>query len=666
MNATDLMIMKCKQRYPVYRFRPLSRFIHLLSISLFGLLAAISLPAQATLQHQRDLFQQAYRDLQAGEVSKVKPLLADLRDYPLYPWLEYEFLLQRLGEVGDNELQAFAERYPNSLMSDRIYERWAKRLAITRDWTALLQYIPAHLEDSPTLQCLRAEALIHTGAAPEGFRLGQSIWHDTDRALPVECDTLVVELEQAGMLNSIDVWKRIEQLIRKNQVTAARELAKKLGEDEQELVELWVLVRKDPKQYLPRAFKHDSAAHLREIVVYGIERAADIKLDMAKTLWDDAQKHFKFTPAERGEVDSVLGRWEAWRHDERGLQRLKAIPDQHRSDIGNVWMARMALRFGHWDTLLQAINAMGPEEAERDIWRYWKARALEQTGQQGAANTLLTGLADNTTFYGFLAADRLGQAYARLREPVPDRSQRIAGLKKVAAIQRWQEWMALDNSARAREEWFRTLQAMDKEGMLAAAELATQYGDANLAIWTVSQTRDWNIVDLRFPLLYSDLVLEQSREQGIRPEWVLGVMRRESAFNANAESHAKALGLMQLMPATARDVGKQLGMKVDGRDDILQPETNVQLGSAYLRGMLSRFSGNYAQATAACNAGPQRINKWAPEQVIAPDQWVESIPFDETRRYVRAVMAYTTIYDYKLNAERGGSLSMHLKPVGPE
>ena len=195
---------------------------------------------------------------------------------------------------------------------------------------------------------------------------------------------------------------------------------------------------------------------------------------------------------------------------------------------------------------------------------------------------------------------------------------------------------------------------------------ATQTGDANLAIWTVSRTRDWNIVDLRFPMLYTDLVHENAQSQGVQPEWILGVMRRESAFNADAESHVKALGLMQLMPATARDVGRKLGMKVSGKEEILQPETNVQLGSAYLGSMLGRFDGYYAKATAAYNAGPGRINKWSPDKTIAADQWVESIPFKETRRYVRAVMAYTTIYDHKLNAEKGGRLSVRLKPIQPE
>ncbi len=619
-----------------------------------------------TLQQQRELFAQAYQAAQDGEFHKVRPALAELKTYPLYPWLEYEFLAGQLQDTSDESLQKFVTRYPHTVMSDQLYRGWALRLAATRDWSALLRYIPDGTE-SNTLRCLRAEAQYIMGAEQTSLKQGRIIWDAAAAtALPDACTGLLDILQGAGLLQAADYWQRIGELIPKNKLSAAKKLALRLGAEEQTLVNLWANVRTNPKKHLPRAFKYANSAKLREIIVYGIQRAADKKLSMAKPLWKDAEQAFEFTVAERGRVESVIGMWEAWRHDQAGLDRLAIIPDEYRTNTGNVWMARMALRTADWDSLLTAIGSMRTEEAQRDIWRYWKARALEQKQQPTQANTLYTDLAQDTTFYGFMAADRLGQSYARLHAPIPDRSQRIAGLLKTATLQRWREWMALNNRSQARREWFRALKAMDKDGMLAAAELATQVGDANLAIWTVSRTRDWNIVDLRFPILYSDLVMEQAQAQGIKPEWILGVMRRESAFDAGVESHAKALGLMQLMPATARSVGKKLGLNSVRRDDILQPANNVQLGSAYLRAMLSKFSGNYAQATAAYNAGPHRIPKWAPTQTIAADQWIESIPFTETRRYARAVMAYTTIYDHKLNNTRAGRLSMRLAPIKPE
>lgn len=645
---------------------PIRLSVHLLGIALLVFNSAVlAETTAASLEKQRASFLKAEAYVADGELDNVKPFLADLKDYPLYPWLEYKFLLKNIDRKSDEELLDFVERYPNSVMSDRVYLRWAQRLKRMNDWSTLLKLIPEQ-DDMTSLQCLRAEALFMAGQTPAGVQQGAEIWTDASGALPRVCDALVLKLQNNGVLTADEYWQRIEQLISGNHITAAKSLAENLREDERELVDLWVRVRKNPKKALKKAFKQENSAKLREIIVYGIKRAADKKLSTAKPLWVEAQAKFSFTPAEHGDVESTIGMWEAWRHSDDGLARLKQVPAEHRSDTGNVWMARMALRTGQWQTLLDALDAMGKDEAERDIWQYWKARALSELGRKSPANSLFSELAANTTFYGFLSADQLGQSYAKLKEPPPDRGVRIAGLKKTAGVQRWQEWMALGNTKRAREEWFRLLKAMDKDGILAAAELATQAGDANLAIWTVSRTRDWNIVDLRFPMLYTDLVHENAQSQGVQPEWILGVMRRESAFNAGAESHVKALGLMQLMPATARDVGRKLGMKVSGKEEILQPETNVQLGSAYLSSMLGRFDGDYAKATAAYNAGPGRINKWSPDKTIAADQWVESIPFKETRRYVRAVMAYTTIYDHKLNVEKGGRLSVRLKPIRPE
>jgi soluble lytic murein transglycosylase len=326
-------------------------------------------------------------------------------------------------------------------------------------------------------------------------------------------------------------------------------------------------------------------------------------------------------------------------------------------------MVRIALRQDAWDDVLKAINSMKGDATLDTTWRYWKARALSALGKNEEASTLFNELAQDATFYGFLAADQLGQRYNPLQAAPPDRTQRVNGIKRLAAYERWQEWLALGNREMARKEWFRLVKAMDKVGVQSAAQLANERGDPNLAIWTVSKTKDWNAVDVRFPVYFEDLVTQSSQAQGVLPAWVLGVIRRESAFDQQARSSVNALGLMQLMPATARHVGKRLGLTLNANDDILHPATNVELGSAYLKEMLKRFDGDYARATAAYNAGPGRIPKWKPSRTLQADQWIESIPFEETRNYVQAVMAYTTVYDAKLQRGHALSLSSRLKPI---
>ncbi|TXH69013.1 MAG: hypothetical protein E6Q83_11905 [Thiothrix sp.] len=639
-----------------------------LSWSVCCLLSCLSLMQSlkaSTLEEQRANFQAARAAIQAGKVEEARLLLPSLKAYPLASWLEARILVANPEQTSDAALAKFIADNPNSLLGDNISARLAERLAAQAKWAELLKLIPANPEQLTT-QCYRAEALINMGLINQGLEQAKNLWDTSKKDFPDDCSSMLLQLQTHKVLSYSDYWQRIKSLMANNRVSAARDLSTYLSEEDKKFFELWLATRAAPAKQLTELLTQTDSPQLRAIIVDAIKEIADDKLETALPLWTQAQASFKFTGAEKGEVESRLGMWEAWRHNDNGLDRLKRIPVAERTKEGNAWLARLAMRSQDWPALLEAsvaLEAVEGTDDEWDTWFYWQARALENLKKTAEAQAVYERLAKNSTYYGFLAADRIGQDYANLDQAPPDRSQRMQGLQKLAVYQRFQEWNALGERSQARKEWFRLLQAMDKEGVLAAAELALRQKDANLAIWTVSKVKDWNSVDVRFPLMYEQIVMDQARLQGIRPEWILGIMRRESAFDASAESSAKALGLMQLMPGTARDIGRQLGMQVVAKEDILQPDLNVKLGSAYLRDMLKRFSGNYAQATAAYNAGPGRIPKWAPPQRLAADQWVESIPFDETRKYVRAVMAYTTVYDHKLNNDQHLRLSMRLQPI---
>jgi soluble lytic murein transglycosylase len=220
----------------------------------------------------------------------------------------------------------------------------------------------------------------------------------------------------------------------------------------------------------------------------------------------------------------------------------------------------------------------------------------------------------------------------------------------------------------AKKEWFWALKNLNKQDKLIAAAYAHEINQPFLGIVTVSKTKDWNQTDLRFPLKYQSLVKQSAQKHRIIPAWVYGIMRRESAFDPIIVSSANAKGLMQVLPATARGVARKLGIKSHRTSDLLIPKKNANIGAAYLSQMLKRFRGNYVKATASYNAGPHRIPRWAPDFNISAPRWIESIPFNETRNYVRAVMSYTTIYDHKLHYRNGKSarLSQRLQLVGPK
>ncbi|SDZ88318.1 soluble lytic murein transglycosylase [Thiothrix caldifontis] len=614
---------------------------------------------------QRELFQQTYSELQAGKLDKFATLPAEMQHYPLYPWLEYADLKQRFDMLPDAPILAFTQRYPDSLMADALHIQLAKRLADKQEWQKLLATIPATLDDTDT-QCYRTQALAAVGQKTAALETGKQTWMGISKSLSDACIPVTDLLRRHVTLSTKDYWERIRAALDKNQTTLATQLAADLPLEAQRAVDRWIRIRQSPAEALPLALQQADTSYMRDAIAAGLERLAKKEPQQAENLWQTARQTSQFTPEDIAKVESALGMQQALRHDPAALQRLAAIPAAQRTQEANLWMARLAARQGDWEKLLDATQHLTFEH-ERDAasWDYWQARALEQTGKKAQATSLYAKIAPQATFYGFLAADRLGQAYPGLKIPPVDRSQRVAGLQKVAAIQRAFEWFALGNREQGRKEWFRALKQMDKEGILALADLATRANDPNLAIWTVARAKEWDETHLRFPVVHTDLVMEQARHQGIQPAWVMGVIRRESAFDATVESSAKALGLMQLIPPTANAVGNKLGLRLKGRDDILHPPTNIQLGSAYLRDMLGTFSGNYAQATAAYNAGPGRPPQWAPDKLINADQWIESIPFTETREYVQAVMGYTTIYDEKLNPGKGRRLSERLQPIAP-
>ena len=630
-----------------------------LSSSPSVLATTLDLPAQ------RAIFKQTYAELKAGNTNGFAALPSSMRQYPLYPWLEYAFINLKFDTLSDSQLIGFMRRNPNSLMNDDLQEQFAKRLALRSDWQTLLTLIPDNIDDTNT-QCYRVQALAATGQEAAALQHGKSVWMDIEKGMTDACQPVTALLLKHGKLSNKDYWERILAALERNQSTLATQLAADLPTDQQALVKVGIDLRRAPADNLDNALQSPDSPYLRRMITVALGQLAKKESARAESLWLQARQNLKFTTEETAKVEGVLGIQAALRHDSSAIARLAAIPDQYRSLDANLWLARMSARLEDWQRLSAVVDQLTfDNQRDASNWQYWKARALEQTGQTKAAQSLYAEVARQASFYGFLAADHLGQTYDNLNQAPVDRSVRIAGLQKVAALQRAMEWFALGEREQGRKEWFRVLKLMDREGVLAVAELATRSGDPNLAIWSLSRTKEWQEVNLRFPLVHADLVTEQARTQGIQPAWIFGVMRRESAFDAKAASAANAFGLMQLILPTARDMGNQLGINIASKDDLLQPATNVQLGSAYLKNMLATFNGNYSQATAAYNAGPGRPVQWSPLRAIRADQWVESIPFSETRDYVQAVMAYTTIYDYKLNQGKGLRLSERLPPITP-
>ena len=634
----------------------MKKFVWLLLIFVTSLSTVLMAEPAAYSDKQRMQFLSAYQDIKKGK----KPKISHFRDYPLYPYLEYEKLRRNLKGAPEKQLLDFIEQYKNTPLADKIWSYWLGRLATKHRWEKIISvYSPMAADTSA--QCHFLEALFHVGNKDSALEDAKQFWMSA-KSRPKSCNAIFKQLRKSKKLHKDDYWQRIELAINKGNSRLARSLVKYLPDDEKKIAEQLIVARGSPK----RAMKSSALGkgkYSRKVIAYAIKRIARKNYKKGYKLWREVSKKYPFTSEEKYKVEAYLASRAALNHDSAAIKSFNKIPAKYRDDEANIWMARIALREGKWRDLNNAIDAMSEELSQRDIWRYWKARASSQEGDRQQAKEIFSDLAGNATFYGFLSADRLGEEYAVLDHYNEDWSDCEKNVQVVTPISRALEWFALGKDSLAYKEWFWGLKHMNKDGKLAAAALALKMERPILAVRTVAKTKDWNQVGLRFPLLYKKLITSMSNEHNVNPAWVYGIMRRESAFQKTAVSSARAVGLMQLMPATARHIGKKLGLGRVRKSDLLTPHINVKLGSAYLGSMLKDFNGSYVKATAGYNAGPNRSVKWTPEKTIDADRWVESIPFTETRKYVRAVMAYTTIYDHKLKKGKSRRISDWLHPV---
>lgn len=614
------------------------------------------LPSAAN-QADQERFLSLYKALQKNTVTDFAKQSQGLENHPLFLYLEYENLTRDIDSTSDTDMLIFLKRYHDSTLSLTMREKWLERLAKQKKWERILGYYLA-TDSTAIADCFYHEALLKTNK-PEGISKAKKQWM-TDKALPKECKGMEKALKP--YLSPPEYWQRVASAMQKNRSSLATQLSSGLSKQDQALLTLWKQVHKNPAKNLA-LITQDTPKH-RTIIVSGIKRLARKKLQTATQLWQSNKQRLNFSPEQIADAENELYARAAKKHDITALSHLNKIPNHLRNDKASLWMARLAARQADWRSLQIAINSLSPEERKDDTWTYWQARAKQAQGQPEQAQQLLQRIANNATFHGFLAADKLQRPYNVLKQTKPNRSQQIAALKQNRNLQRALAWFSLGRNDLAMKEWLYTIKPLNKAQKLAAAELALQNQQAFTAIVTVAKTKDWNVIDLRFPMLYQDLVAKHSRAQQVDPAWVYGVMRRESAFKVDALSRVKAFGLMQLMPATAREVSRSLKLKNVTRADFAKPDINIQLGSRYLSQMLKRFDGNYIKATAAYNAGPGRIPQWAPARTMSADQWVESIPFDETRKYVKAVLAYTTIYDHQLDGKTV-RISDRLKPITP-
>ena len=480
------------------------------------------------------------------------------------------------------------------------------------------------------------------------------------KSQPKACDPVFDAWRQAGGLTPGLTWERIALAMDRNQTRLARYLKRYLPSAEQPWVERWLRAHQDPQSVLRDPALAQTHPQQGAILLHALERQARQDPAQAVEMWAQLERKHAFDPAQSRSAERSLALALARVQHPQALRWLQAAEPAADDERLQEERILTALRVADWQLASDWVDALPPEQRDAERWRYWKARSLAELGRQPEAEAVYRSLAKERSYYGFLAADRIGAPYNLHHAEVPTSSAELSEMRRRPGIQRAHELYLLDRMTDARREWRFVTRSLDRRDLQVAAKLADRWNWHDRAIFTLAKTDYWDDLALRFPLTHRGQIESQARDVELDSAWVFAVVRQESAFMPDARSHAGALGLMQLMPATAKDQARRMQPQ---RRHLLEPDNNIRLGAAYLSRVYQALYRHPVLATAAYNAGPGRVKRWLPDSELPADLWIEMIPFSETRTYVRRVMTYTVIYEHRLRSEPT-RISERLRPIG--
>lgn len=600
------------------------------------------------LSQTQEKFLTAEKAIKQGDLKTFSELKKQLQNYPLLPYLEYLELTQNLDQTSTQAIDNYLKKYHGDPSEIRL--RWTIlfHLAKAENWPEFLNYYEEN--SNRRLQCHRLTALIKTNKAKQAYKIAEPLWL-TASSLPEACDDAFGLIHKAGQLKPEWVWKRMN-LIRgkrsKKRAGLMRYMGKLLPAKHRSYHQLWMASLGSPEKVVQSQQLNQQHVSRGDLLVHSIARLGWRNRDLALRTWRKALKNNWLDSKQQRRVQSELGYPLYRRNHPRATAFFDQVKDCHKHyGLCNLRL-RHALRQRNWPIIIKWYETLPKSKQDDERWGYWYARALQKTGKSAQAMEQFKKVAEDRSYYGFLAADKAGVKYRIDPNNLKFNQQQLKQITELAGIKRAKELYQLNRDYQARREWDWAIKEQNKEGLKMAAVVAKNWGWSNKAITTLLKTKYWDDLEIRFPLEHRKLVMAEAKRYGISPAWIFAVIRQESSFVTKARSPVGAMGLMQLMPATARSVARSLKIRRPGTAQILQPELNIRLGSRYLKTLYDKFSHRVILATPSYNAGPHRTLRWLPNKAVPADLWVEDIAFDETRLYVQRVMSYIRLYEHRL------------------
>lgn len=585
--------------------------------------------------------------------------------HELDPWVDYWHLRQQLGKQDSTGIPAFLAQQKNTYLAERLRSDWLKERGKQADWSGFLaDYDPLEQPDTE-LRCYALQARLAERRDAKALDEARPLWSEV-LDLPESCKPVMDRLVESGAISGDDVWGRMRRLLENKRYTMARSTASYLPGPQIPASRLLDTIGEKPQAYLaklPANFANTRQG--REMALFALQRLARIEPAQAASRLEKLRG--KFSLSERSYAWGQIAWQGARRHLPEALDWY-ALAGQDKelklSEEQLAWQVRAALRIHDWPMVLRVVEQMPATAAAQPDWTYWRGRALAAQGRLDEARASYLKIAGQPNFYGNLADEELGRTITVPPRARAASAEELGAVRNNAGVRRALALFRLGMRFEGVREWNWALRGMNDRQLLAAAELAQRSEVFDRAIYAADRTQGQHDFALRYLAPFRDNVLSQARQVGIDSGWVYGLMRQESRFVMNANSSAGAQGLMQLMPKTAAWVAKKIGMADYHPSSVTALDTNIMLGTNYLRMVLNDLDNHPVLASAAYNAGPGRARRWRAEQPLEGAIYAETIPFDETREYVKKVMS-NAVYYAALFENRPQSLKARLGVVAP-
>ncbi|EOU9534467.1 murein transglycosylase [Cronobacter dublinensis] len=609
-------------------------------------LLALGQAARAdSLDEQRSRYAQIKQAWDNRQMDVVEQLMPTLQTYPLYPYLQYRQLTDDLMNQPTLTVQQFIQANPTLPPARSLTSRFVNELARREDWRGLLAFSPQP-PGSTEAQCNYYYAKFNTGDAQGAWQGAKDLWQ-TGKNLPAACDRLFTAWRTSGAQDPLAYLERIRLAMKEGNTRLVSSLAGQLPSDYQTISSALVSLANDPNSVMTFVRSVGATDFTRQMAAVAFASVAREDAENARLMIPSLIQAQQLNDAQAQELRDIVA-WRLMGSDvtaEQARWRDDAIMRSESTSLIER-RVRMALGTGDRSGLNTWLARLPMEAKEKDEWRYWQADLLMERGREDEAKTILHSLMQQRGFYPMAAAQRLGEDYPLRVDKAPTVNAALFEGAEMARVRELMYW-GLDNTARS--EWANLVTSRSKQEQAALARYAFDRNWWDLSVQATIAGKLWDQLEERFPLAYKDLFARYVSDKAVPQSYAMAIARQESAWNPKVRSPVGASGLMQIMPGTATHTVKMFNLPgYSSSAQLLDPETNIQIGTSYLQYVYQMFDNNRIFASAAYNAGPGRVRTWLGNSAGRIDAvaFVESIPFSETRGYVKNVLAYDAYYRY--------------------